>query len=159
ILVPLDLSPLAEQVLPVTNLIAQRCQSTVVLFHAIEPIQDLLSVSAGMFESFEQIDVRRARVSNYLQALEGESLARELSCERQISIGSPAGAILDFAEVANIDLIALTTHGRSGLQRWVYGSVASKVLNHTHVPLLLVRAQEQPVVKPTTLTRILVPLD
>jgi nucleotide-binding universal stress UspA family protein len=159
ILVPLDMSPLAEQMLPVTNLIAQGFHSTVVLFHAIEPLQERLPISADVFQPQEQLDILRVRVSTYMQRLERECLAREVKCERQISVGQPAHAILDFAECADLDLIAMTTHGRSGLQRWAHGSVAGKVLDHTRMPLLLVRAQPEMNSKPPRLSRILVPLD
>lgn len=157
ILLPLDMSPLAEQVLPLVGLIAARCQSTIVLFHAIEPIQELLPISADVFEPAEQLDVLRGRVLEYMQVVERELSAPGLSVERRVCVGHPAEAILDAAEQAQIDLIAMTTHGRSGFQRWARGSVAGKVLGHTSLPLLLVRAQAEP--KAPALTRLLVPLD
>jgi nucleotide-binding universal stress UspA family protein len=58
-----------------------------------------------------------------------------------------------------MDLIALATHGRSGLQRWFYGSVAEKVLHTTHTPLLLIRPTEEQVTVPQKLTQIVVPVD
>ena len=55
----------------------------------------------------------------------------------------PADAILYFAETAKADTIVMNTHGRGGFRRWVYGSVANKVLSHSSVPILLVRANEE----------------
>jgi nucleotide-binding universal stress UspA family protein len=55
--------------------------------------------------------------------------------------GPVAEAIVDFAKVNHIDLIVMSTHGRSGLSRWVYGSVAEKVLRGAHCPTLIVRGE------------------
>jgi nucleotide-binding universal stress UspA family protein len=61
--------------------------------------------------------------------------------ETIVEVGDDAAAILDYAHKQPIDLIVMATHGRSGLSRWVYGSVADKVLRGAEVPVLLVRAQ------------------
>ena len=53
-----------------------------------------------------------------------------------------ADAIIDFADQESVDLIVMSTHGRSGISRWVYGSVAEKILHHAPCPVLLVRAKE-----------------
>lgn len=60
---------------------------------------------------------------------------------RQTELGDPASVILDQSQAAKVDLIAMATHGRSGLSRWVLGSVAEQVLRHGTVPLLLVPAR------------------
>ena len=62
-----------------------------------------------------------------------------IASDYQLVIGQPAPAILHAAAVESCDLIVMSTHGRSGFSRWVYGSVASKVLHETDCPLLLVR--------------------
>jgi len=81
-----------------------------------------------------------------------------LAVEHEVRVGSAATAILELAESAHIDLIAMATHGRTGVQRWVYGSVADKVLSGAQLPILLVRASEIPsAIAP--IRRILVPLD
>jgi nucleotide-binding universal stress UspA family protein len=56
-------------------------------------------------------------------------------------MGGVADAILEFAEANRIDLIAMCTHGRTGLARWTLGSVADRVLRARSTPLLLVRAK------------------
>ena len=159
ILLPLDMSPLAEQVLPVVRAIAAGCRSTVVLFHAVEPIQELLPISADVFEPAEQLEILRGRVLNYMQAVEADWLTPGLAVERRVCVGHPAESILETARCAEIDLIAMTTHGRSGFQRWARGSVAGKVLAHSTLPMLLVRAQAEPDVATPVLKRLLVPLD
>ena len=71
--------------------------------------------------------------------------ARRMSVE-----GDPASAILDVASTENVDLIAMGTHGRSGISRWALGSVAERVLRATEVPLLLIRepAARRPAAEP-----------
>jgi nucleotide-binding universal stress UspA family protein len=58
-----------------------------------------------------------------------------------VRFGEPAEEIIDFATDVQADLIAMCTHGRTGLARWAYGSVAEKVVRHAHSPVLLVRAK------------------
>jgi len=55
-------------------------------------------------------------------------------------LGSVADSLVDFAEAGGIDLIVIATHGRSGVSRWVRGSVADRVLRASRVPVLMVRA-------------------
>ena len=58
--------------------------------------------------------------------------------------GDPAGSIIDIASETNDRLVAMITHGRSGLGRWVLGSVAERVVRHSGDPVLLVRGTESP---------------
>lgn len=76
-----------------------------------------------------------------------------------VTIGHPIEEIVRVAEEAKADLIAMATHGHSGVQRWVMGSVAQKVLHGTSRPLLLVRAQEPQERPQARIDRIVVPLD
>jgi len=82
-----------------------------------------------------------------------------LECETLRESGDPATKILDVAERVGPDLIAMGTHGRTGLQRLVRGSVAERVLRHAGVPLLLVNPSSEERSEDTAFRRILVPLD
>jgi nucleotide-binding universal stress UspA family protein len=62
-----------------------------------------------------------------------------LPVERLSVLGDPAGEILDQSTNGGVDLIVMATHGRSGVSRWILGSVAERVLRHAEVPLVLVR--------------------
>jgi nucleotide-binding universal stress UspA family protein len=84
---------------------------------------------------------------------------RSLSCESAVTAGDPGDAILSEADAKDADLIAMSTHGRSGLTRWVLGSVADKVVHRTMKPLLIVRARDAREHPPATVNRVLVPLD
>jgi nucleotide-binding universal stress UspA family protein len=69
------------------------------------------------------------------QKLRGDGISVRIA----VAFGRPAQEIVDFAEREDIDLIVMSTHGRSGMSRWILGSVADKVLRGTHLPVLLVR--------------------
>lgn len=157
-LIPLDGSPTAEQVLPWAKTIAARLSSTVMLFQAIEPVRDELMVNGERLGAEDQVELVRSSALTYLKTLRQDFAGTSLVTECHVGAGAPAEAILEFAEMAHVDLIAMATHGRTGMQRWVYGSVADKVLSSALHPVLLVRATEQPL-KPATVSRILVPLD
>jgi nucleotide-binding universal stress UspA family protein len=63
--------------------------------------------------------------------------------EERLIHGPPAIAVADFAKEAPSSLVAMTTHGRSGLERWVLGSVADRVVRHSGGPVLVIRATQQ----------------
>jgi nucleotide-binding universal stress UspA family protein len=156
ILIPLDGSPHAEQALPLAKLFAARFQSSVVLFQAIEPFSKRAH-EGGALAGDDLVELSRRQASQYLKTI-GHSFPGGLAVEHEVGVGSAATAILELAESAHIDLIAMATHGRTGLQRWVYGSVADKVLSGARLPILFVRASEAPQA-PVSIRRILVPLD
>ena len=142
ILVPLDGSSIAEQALPFAKMFAVRFQSSVVLFQAISPLGKRAHGSATS-DADAQVQLSRQRAEEYLETIV-HGFPVGLAVEHVARIGAAATSILEFAESAHIDLIVMATHGRTGLQRWVYGSVADKVLSGARLPILLVRAMEAP---------------
>jgi len=147
ILVPLDGSPLAECVLPhVTTLAKQRGAELVdiVLLAVCEPmISPPFSPVAVVTPEYVAADMARCRqlAEGYLAAVEGRLRSDGLRVRSEVLIGKAADAIIDYAGSIPSDLIAMATHGRSGLSRWVYGSVAGKVLVGASRPVFLVRPQ------------------
>ncbi len=95
-------------------------------------------------EQLADKDAERRRIetelTNYLQGIarDLEQAGARACCA--VRFGSPADEILSYASEHQIDLIAMCTHGRSGLARWAYGSVADRVLRTSSCPVLLVRA-------------------
>ena len=142
ILVPLDGSVMAEQVLPSVRSIAKAVGARLFLF------QVAFDQPASMFggewfflpvEGEFMEEERRAR--EYLERI-ADSLREEgIEVSTGTQIGSVAECIVDFAEENKVDLIAMCTHGRTGLARWALGSVADRVLRSGRVPILLVRAR------------------
>ncbi|MCC6630218.1 MAG: universal stress protein [Chloroflexi bacterium] len=163
ILVPLDSWPLAESVLPYVQQYAQVLGASVTLLQVLEPHVRAADLEAlrERFQAEAHDDSGRpanaeAAAEHYL-ATTAEALAQAgVETHVQLADGLPAGAIV--ATGRQFDLIAMATHGRSGIGRWVYGSVADKVLRGATAPVLLVRAQEAPA-PPARPRRIIVPLD
>ncbi|MEW5718862.1 MAG: universal stress protein [Chloroflexota bacterium] len=159
ILIPLDGSPIAEQVLPLAKLLAARLQSAVTLFQAIEPPTDTLRAGGEEFKEDEQVEIRRGQALAYLRGIAKDWALRDIPRECQARVGKPAPAIIEFIERNDIDLIVMATRGRGGWERWVSGSVAAQVRYGARVPVLLARAGAASSPTPFQLSRVLVPLD
>lgn len=155
VVVPLDGSELAELVLPHLPNIAPPNQVTVALAQVIEPGRYALG---GLdFSVPTLLDILREGAREYL-ARQAEALhARGYRVTTHVLVGDPAFAILDLAEELHADLIAMTTHGRTGFMRLALGSVAERILQKASAPVLLVRERMDPA--RTTIKRILAPLD
>ena len=143
ILVPLDGSASAEAVLPQTLLMAHATNSTL---HLLRVIPDLVSTiliwpAAIPLEFPVNTPELCAAAQGYSDQIVTALQAQGDSVRTTVVVGDPASTILAWAtEHPIIRQIAMTTHGRSGVTRWILGSVAEKVLTATPVPLLLVRA-------------------
>ena len=142
ILIPLDGSELAECTLEHAKAIIKGCNvPDVIVFRAIEPLS-ALSISA-MAEAGDD-SLGRAVEQNEQEAKEYLSKVRSLLKiegipSQAVTVkGGAAEEILGYAERNNVDLIVMSTHGRSGLSRFLFGSVAEKVSRHSRVPVLLV---------------------
>src|SRR3970282_1262431 len=142
VLVPLDGSKAAEAVIPYVELIASRTGAAV---HLLTVVHD------------RDGEAKAGEARAYLG--ERATGLRPLPCSTSVKSGEEAQVILAEADVGDADLIAMSTHGRSRLMRWVLGSVATKVLHGASRPLLLVRARDQADRPPAVIDRILVPLD
>jgi len=145
ILVPLDGSELAASILPLVEELAWMHKSSVVMLAVVRPphtteytrSEDLMALNQ------QSMEVLRRDAEAYLAARKGEWRPEGIPVTtKMIASSSVASTILDYAEANGIDLIAMSTHGRSGLGRWVYGSVADKVLQHAVCPVLLIRSQQ-----------------
>jgi nucleotide-binding universal stress UspA family protein len=150
VLVPLDGSPIAEQVLPHAEAVARTLGSELVLFHVFEPMRKYAGGVAGGVvyralpdEVVNTENNRRKQVGlSYLNEISKKLKAQEAPVSIEVTRGSPADQILDYAEAHEMDLIAMSTHGRSGVGRWVFGSVTDKVLHSGDTPIFVVRATQ-----------------
>ncbi len=141
ILVPLDGSPTAAQVLPYVQTLATGLKAGVTLLRVIEPVpEDWAKPAVGLY--LDKV------VRNLLDTAVDE-LAKDAEALRRTGLtvacaaheGRPADKILEEAAKEPETLVAMSTHGRSGVSRWVLGSVASKVLEAGVGPLLLYRSR------------------
>jgi nucleotide-binding universal stress UspA family protein len=153
IMIPLDGSQLAEQVLPHVEPLAEKFGSRVTLLRAVSPDEDtfLAGASVGVVtvgipatEPEPVTQERRLRASRYLETIKADLEARGLAIDCEQPEGSsPADIIVGQARRLGVDLIAMATHARSGVDRAVFGSVADAVLRSAPCPVLLVRANEK----------------
>ncbi|MDO8617171.1 MAG: universal stress protein [Dehalococcoidia bacterium] len=154
ILVALDGSELAEQALPYASALASVTGAELFLVTAMVPHDRW--IDDGVVGRWEQEE--EAAATRYLDVMRDRLREKGAAVRTKVVWGRAPVVISAVAEEEAADMIALTTHGRSGIARWVMGSVADKVLHTSPKPLLLVRAQEEPPT-PVGLGRILVPLD
>lgn len=139
ILVPLDGSELAEQVLPQVSQLAGCTGAEVVLLRVpSEPVYDYLVPDPDIAVEMRSDIETAAQV--YLDEIASELRAMDLKVSALVVWGAPVqDTILEVARQIHADLIAMSTHGRSGVARLVIGSVADDVVRHAPVPVLLVR--------------------
>jgi len=149
IVVPLDGSELAELPLEYVRGLAAGTGAQVILLHACRP--EVERMHRVYLQQIEQ--VLRSRLED--AGSEGSTV------DSAVLLGHPAEEILTYAEKNKVSLIAMTTHGRSGVRRWALGSVADKVARHSAVPVWLVRSDmpEETIRREWPERRILVLLD
>lgn len=143
ILVPLDGSALAEAVLPKAMEMAQSAGAKLLLIRAAEA-----HTLPGADPTEAQIKVVQEAEEYLAQVSDRLVTAGIKDAETSVWYGPAAYAIVEAARLNKVDLIAMTTHGRSGLGRLILGSVAESVLRGTTTPILLVRVAEAPVQAP-----------
>jgi nucleotide-binding universal stress UspA family protein len=98
--------------------------------------------SAPVSYSEEELNLIKNRITDYLNRT-GETLkSKGLSVNIVVTSGNAAEEILKISDKINADLIAMSTHGRSGLRRMAFGSITDKVLHGSKIPVLMVRAPE-----------------
>ena len=143
ILVPLDGSELAECVFPHVEAFIKGCNvRNIVIACVMEPT---LPSFHGEFpismEDLEERDAaRRSSAEEYLNQVVGRLQSEGAELRAEVIVGKVADSLVDYAENNDIDLILIATHGRSGVTRWVRGSVADRILRSANVPVMMVRA-------------------
>ena len=143
ILVPLDGSKRAEAILPHVEDLAQRYDATVVLFQVVEEVPTAASLDWADVDLFRQELDRRTEVANaYLTGVQQRLDEEGIDARIVVVEGRVVNGIIRAAEHEGADLIAIASHGRSGLRRVFYGSVAAGVLHRVDRPLLLVRSED-----------------
>ena len=150
VLVPLDGSELAEKVLPVATDLAAKLKlkillTRVVIYVYFGPPEVLPMFGANNPYQKEFWEQARSEATEYLSGKVAQLRAQGLLHVSFVLIdGSAEGAaaeIIDLARKTTGDLVAMSTHGRSGVGRWLLGSVAERVVRHSGVPVLLIRPQ------------------
>lgn len=144
IVVPLDGSELAESVIPHVVTVAKGCdEPKITLLRVVEPIEmpygeALATIPLGYLKQAEIGETERAE--KYLNKIATKLTISGIKATVKIISGKAADAIVDYVNKNNIDLIVVATHGRSGISRWVWGSVTDRILTHVCIGVLMVRA-------------------
>ena len=135
ILVPLDGSALAEAILPEIEKVASCMKASIVLLRVSQA-----HVFPGKDPTEAEVEVvKQAEV--YLKTIVDHLSAKGFVAEAHVRYGDVAEEILTHSKRNDLDLIAMSTHGRSGFGRWLLGSVAEKIVRHSEKPVLLLRAK------------------
>jgi nucleotide-binding universal stress UspA family protein len=147
IMVPLDGSELAECVLPHVEAITTGCKITNVVFvRVVAPIQLLVKLPAQGELGFQEKDRRemeehrKKTAKTYLEKIVQKTALEGAVLSYEVLEGRVAETLAHWAEQNDVDLIIIASHGRSGVSRWVMGSVADRLLRSVCVPVMMIRA-------------------
>jgi nucleotide-binding universal stress UspA family protein len=148
ILVPLDGSPRAEHILPHVENLAIQYKAKVIFIQVMEPLQianpSLHMTSAltdTVKESLKDFNHRYEEINTYLSGRLGEFREKGIDVRKFVEQGPVVETIISVAQRENADLIAMASHGRSGMSRVFYGSVAAGVLQQIDRPMLIIRSR------------------
>jgi len=158
ILVPLDGSLLAECVLPHAIAIAQAFNARIILLRVLEKNR-----SNGSAQIFDLLNwqIKKTEAKLYLEKISARLAKSQLRIDATVLEGLMAESITEFAQSQGVNLIILSSHGRSGVSQWGISSVAQKIILGSPTSVLIVRAHQPAVseLKEQSYRQILVPLD
>jgi nucleotide-binding universal stress UspA family protein len=150
VMVSLDGSKYSEQIMPFATDIATKYGAELVLFHAVhEPVTfvppmmpGLSSVPVETQKMINDMNKQEKDAEIYLEQWANTLMETGLNVECVTIIGDASQSIIDYATENDVDLIAITTHGRGGLNRAVFGSVADYVIKESHIPTLVIHPKD-----------------
>jgi nucleotide-binding universal stress UspA family protein len=141
ILVPLDGSELAKKGLEEAKKLAQIFGADIILFQVV-PFMPIYG-SPELVTPLIVDEKQKEAAEKYLVTLTEELKEKGFKVTSTVKTGQQVALeIIDFAKESGVDLIVMCTHGRSGITRWVLGSVTLKVLTRAETPILLIRSKE-----------------
>jgi nucleotide-binding universal stress UspA family protein len=138
VLVPLDGSVAAEAIVPFVLEIAGPLDLEVVLLRVIQPLPPTV-IEGSRHVEVEDVAGRHADAAAYLAGIAAELGGRGVRVQTEVRRGEPAEEISEAVREVGADLVAMTTHGRTGFGRLLFGSVAEAVLRQALVPVLMMR--------------------
>ena len=141
ILVPLDGSKLAERILSHVEGLARCYNSTIVFLQVVRP-PSFEGASENGYDRISKKNLEEMyRADSYLKGIEGEFREKGMKTQTRVKCGPIVRTITDTAASVGADLIAISSHGRTGLPRVFYGSVAAGLLHRVDRPLLVIRSR------------------
>ena len=145
IMVPLDGSKLAECVFPHLETIVKGCKAAKVIFvQAVEPLSIPYGRGMSQLTSLEQVKAfethQKVEAEKYLKEIVARFGKTGANTKADVIYGKASEVLSDYATKHDVDLVIIATHGRSGVSRWVWGSVADRLVRSVSAPVLMVRA-------------------
>ena len=138
ILVPLDGSARAEMAIPVAARLARAAGGTIFLAQ-VATIPVMYESYGGASVVGEMLDTEVQNAEDYLQGVRAFEALAGIPVEASVLVGAPAQTLLSMATMFKADLIVMTSQGKTGVKRWLLGSVAQKIARHSPVPVLVLR--------------------
>lgn len=143
ILVPLDISKRAEKILPYVEELALCHLASVVFLHVVEPPISV-KASEGMQLAKEQnFEPQKRKAEKYFSGIQEKFHGKGIETKMHMAHGPIVDEIIKVAKQEKADIIAIASHGRTGLSRVFYGSVAAGILQKIDRPLLLIRSRDK----------------
>ena len=140
IVVPVDGSGWSDRAIPHAARIAKNNDAEIILLHVYHSAIAEYKDSLALAKQDELVDQERERIKNHLISLRNDLRSQGITVRGHIIDGrNPAHQICKYVEGEGADLVIMSTHGRTGLARFVFGSVAHKVMQRLNVPVLLIR--------------------
>jgi nucleotide-binding universal stress UspA family protein len=161
ILVTLDGSKLAEVALPYAEELTSRLKTETIILQVVPRAYHMYGFYAQVPYTEEEMEPIKARAQSYLGRVSNKLKGKGIATRSEVRIGAAADEIIKLAEENSVDMVTISTHGRSGISRLTLGSVADKVVRGTKKPVALIRAKgTRPEVREKDiLHKALVPLD
>jgi nucleotide-binding universal stress UspA family protein len=143
ILVPLDGSKLSEAVLPHAEKLAHALNVEIVLLHVdVTPAPEFDQHVPALAPVMEEIKHKHSEEKHYIDHVRSNLESEGIRATYLLRDGPVAETIMEVAEIMQADLIAMSTHGRTGMLRLLLGSVAEKVVHESKIPVMLIRPHE-----------------
>lgn len=156
ILVPTDFSKFSDKAVEIALFLAEKYDANITLLHTVLLFQEDVNDEAAMAAYAAAVKAREAEIQKQLDRHAEHAGARGVTIESKLLRDfSAADAILGYIAENNPDLVVMGTHGYSGLKKWIYGSVAEKVVRLSPVPVLTTHYFDSPF----QIRKILVPVD
>lgn len=145
IFVPLDGSTRAEKILPYVEEMAACCGALVTLAQIVEipPLVMGQGTGVDIQAHARLVESLLDEAEKYLQGKCGELRNEQIECKHVVGSGPVVEGLINAAKQHQADIIALASHGRTGLPQVFYGSVAAGILQRAQLPLLIIRAQDK----------------
>ena len=141
ILVPLDGSKRAERILPHVEELARRYKAKVIFLQVVE--YKTVATTEGAFITYSDTEFEQTKkqAETYLEGIQGEFRGKNIDSQTHVTHGPVVEGIINMAAQEGVDLIAMASHGRGGLSRVFYGSIAAGLLHRVDRPLLIIRSR------------------